>query len=249
MSLKRFFLKFSVFFTISFSLLFSCNKENTITVLTASGLKEPFNQIVELYQKQHPNVEIKVIYGGSGELLAILSTKKGDLFIPAGEFYTEEAAKRKLIDTSTTRELVKFVPVLVVKEKFLKEVKSLKDLTKVELKLGIGDPKAASIGRVSLLMFQKLGIWNQIEEKIVVKTPTVSQLLLYLKTGQIDATIIWKHLTKDLKGFGVIEIPPDIRIDEKVEVSISSFTENRMEAERFERFLLEHKDTFKRFGF
>jgi len=236
---------FLLFLSVAFT-FFSCSSKSktSLVVLTASGLKEPFNQLVEKYQKEHPEEEIKVIYGGSGNLLALLEEGKGDLFIPAGEFYIKLALKRELIDPSTVRELTQFVPVLVVKDSFASKVKDLKDLVKVPLKVGLGDPKAASIGRVSKQILEKAGIWNLLKDKIVVKTATVSQLLVYLKTGQIDATIIWKHLVRNLKGFKVIPITKPYLVVEKVEISVSKTTKYKMEAESFETFLLENRKFF-----
>ncbi|NPB05719.1 MAG: molybdate ABC transporter substrate-binding protein, partial [Aquificae bacterium] len=228
----------------------SCSSQKeTLTVLTAAGLKEPFDRLVELYERENPSVEVRVVYGGSGELLALLNSERGDLFIPAGRFYADEAAERGLVDPSTFAVLVEFVPVLVVREEVARKVKKLEDLLREDVRVGVGDPRAASIGRATRIMFEKLGLWDRLEERAVVKTPTVSQLLFYLKTGQVDATVIWRHLVRDLKGVKVVPIPEEVRVNEAVVVSVTSFTENRKAAESFKKFLLDRKEVFKNYGF
>lgn len=228
-------------------ILFSCNGEKTtIQVLTASGLKKAFNPLVEKYQKEHPKVNVKVIYGGSGNLLALLKEKHGDIFIPAGDYYIKKAEEWNLIEPNSVKVLTEFVPVLVVKNKFSQRIKSLKDLTKVDIKIGIGDPRAASVGKVGKLILEKAGIWNLVKDKISVKTPTVSQLLVYLKTGQIDGAIIWKHLVKNLKGFKVIPIQKQYLITEKVEITIAKFSKNKRKAEDFENFIFQNKEVLEK---
>jgi len=229
-------------------ILLSCSSsKEELTVLTASGLREPFSKLVENYQKIHPEVNIKVIYGGSGNLLALLSQGQGDIFIPAGEYYIEKAKERNLIDSTTVKVIAQFVPVLVVKKELLQKVSKLEDLTKFDLKIGIGDPKAASIGRVSKKILENLGIWEKIQNKIAVRTATVSQLLIYLKTKQVDAAIIWKHLAKQLKDYAIIPIPQRCLITEKVEISVASFTKNRKLAEDFENYIEKHKKELEKY--
>ncbi len=228
-------------------ILISCgSKETTIQVLAASGLKKGLTPLVEKYQKEHQQVNIKVIYGGSGNLLVLLKEKKGDIFIPAGEFYIKKAEEWNLIDTKSVKVLTEFVPVLVVKNKLFPKIKTLQDLTKMDIKIGIGDPRAAAVGKVSKIILEKAGIWNLLKDKISVKTATVSQLLVYLKTGQIDAAIIWKHLVRNLKGYVVIPIPKSLLITEKVEIAIANFSKNRQTVKNFENFIFQNREALRK---
>ncbi len=218
-------------------------------VLAAAGLKEPMAELAESYRKSHPKVNLKVVYAGSGDLLAQLRTKKGDLYIPASQFYMEKAINRHLIDPKTVKVLAYHVPVLVVRKNKAKEINALRDLEKADIRLGIGDPKAAAIGRISVEILKRAGLYDALKGKIAVETPTVNQLLVYLKTGQIDAAIIWKELALRLKGFKVIEIPPSLGGVEKVEVGVSAFAKDRAHTLEFENYLLEHREIFKKYGF
>lgn len=226
----------------------SCGSEK-ITSLTAAGLKDPFLQAVELYKKKNPHREVDVVFAGSGSLLVKLQNHLGDLYIPASYSYMEEAVKKGLIDPKTVKILAYHEPVLVVKKPYAEKVKSLKDLLRVKLRIGIADPREAAIGRVTYKILKKAGLWEAIQPKVVVKTPTVNQLLLYLQSGQIDAAIIWEELTKKLQNVKVIKFPPQLVEREPIPVGVTAFTKHREAALDFEKFLLEHREIFKRFGF
>ena len=229
-------------------LLFSCGGEK-ITSLTAAGLKEPFLRVVELYKEKNPHREVDVVFAGSGSLLVKLENRLGDLYIPASYSYMEEAVKKGLIDPKTVKILAYHEPVLVVRKPYAGQIKDLKDLLKADLRIGIADPREAAIGRVTYQILKKAGLWEPLQPKIVVKTPTVNQLLLYLKSGQIDAAIIWEELSKKLPNVEVIKFPPQLVEREPIPVGVTTFTKNREAALQFEKFLLEHREIFRNFGF
>ena len=226
----------------------SCGREE-ITSLTAAGLKEPFVQLVEKYKGEHPSGGVNVVFAGSGNLLVKLENRLGDLYIPASYSYMEEAVKRGLIDPKTVKILAYHRPVLVVRKPFAGKVKSLEDLLKVDLKIGIADPKEAAIGRATYELLKKAHLWEALRKKIVVKTATVNQLLLYLKSGAIDAAIVWGELAHKLKGAAVVELPPSLVEYEPIPVGIATFTKNREAALEFEKYLLQHREVFKHYGF
>jgi len=229
-----------------FSLLLnSCDDKKELTVLAAAGLKEPFSQVVESYKRKHPEVELKVVYAGSGSLFVKLKNHLGDLYIPAAESYMETATKEGLIDPQTVKVLVYHRAVLVSN----KPISNIYSFYKVCSRIGISDPKEAAIGRVTYELLTKMGLWEKVQPKVVVKTSTVNQLLLYLQNGQIDCAIIWKELTKKLKGFTVAEFPQEFGGLEKVPVGVATFSSNPKLAEDFERFLLKSREVFRKYGF
>jgi len=223
-------------------------KENRITVLAAAGLKEPMTQLVEQYKKEHPKSDLILVLGGSGDLLAMLKNGKGDLYIPASDYYMKRAVGLKLVDPQTVKVVAYHVPVLVVRKDKAGQIKTFKDLINADLRIGLGDSKAAAIGKLSDEILNRTGIYQKVLPKIVVRTPTVNQLLVYLKTGQIDAAIVWKELTPLLgKDFIVIPIGGDFY--RKVTAGVTTFSKNRKGALDFENYLIEHRNTFQRAGF
>ena len=227
----------------------SCGGDKKIVSLTAAGLKEPFLEVVGLYRKKNPKWEVETVFAGSGSLLVKLENRLGDLYIPAAYSYMEEALRRGLIDPKTVRILAYHKPVIVVSKALAGKVKSVYDLTKAGIRLGIADPREAAIGRVTKRILQKAGLWERIRKNTVVRTPTVNQLLLYLKGGQINAAIIWKELAYKLPNAVIVEFPPNLVEVEPIPVGVTIFSKHPKEAYGFEEFLLRQRSIFKRFGF
>jgi len=226
------------------ALVFSCGSKEEITVLAAAGLKEPMQEAVKKFERTE-GVRVNLVLGGSGELLVALGAR-GDLFVPAARFYFENAAERGLVDAKTYRVIAYHRPVLVVSREFASEVNSFEDLRRVKLRLGVGDPAAAAIGRVTERLFKNLNM-EGVLKNATVKTPTVNQLLLYLKTGQIDAAVVWRELALKLEGVKVVEPPPAAAEREEVGAVLKKNAPER--AARFLEFLLKERKLFKEAGF
>ena len=219
-------------------LLLSCNqKKRSLEILAAAGLKEPITKLAKEYEKQHPDTELNLIFAGSGELLVQLVQGRGDIFLPAAEYYMNVALKKELIIPETVRVVGEHLPVLVVREEKANLIRSFYDLKNADIRIGVGDPKVAAIGKITYLILEKSKLLPYVRKKIIVETPTVNQLLIYLNSGQIDAAIVWKELTKKLQNAVVVPIPPEVNIVEKIEVGIAKHTRNLKAAEDFERFL------------
>jgi len=238
------FILISIIFLLS--LILACKEEKKITVLAAAGLKPIMEKLVREFQNE-TKIKVEIIYGGSGYLLAQLkSNLKGDVFIPADEYYISKAQENALLDNKSIRTLAYHQPVLVVRKEKAKEIKNIFDLKNKSIRVGLGDEKACAIGKVSSEILQKLGIIKEIN--IVVRTPTVNQLILYLLSGQIDASIIWKELAlplqKEVKIFP-IQYENGTIFQKKIEVSLTSFSKNKEEAQKFIKFLLQHREEIR----
>jgi len=228
--------------------LFSCGGEKSLDILTAAGLKEPFQKVVNLYKKKHPDVELNVVYAGSGSLLVKLEKGFGDIYVPAAYSYIKTAEGKHLIDPKTVEIIAYHEPVLVVRKGL--KVSSVYDLARIKgIRFGISDPREAAIGKITYEILKEMGLWNGLSKKAAVITPTVNQLVLYLQEGQIDAAIIWKELALKLKGFEIIEFPPRFKKLEAIPVGVSTFSKNPEGEKDFEKFLLQHREVFKNYGF
>lgn len=75
-----------------------------------------------------------------------------------------------------------------------------------DIRVGLGEPNGPAIGKTSEKIIER----NNLTINPTVTTTTVNQLLTYIVSGQIDATIIWKDMTVWEEGkdkITVIDIP------------------------------------------
>ena len=77
--------------------------------------------------------------------------------------------------------------MLIVPENSTLNITDLKDLAdpKIE-KISIGNPDTAPVGKYTRLALTEAGLWNQLENKMVL-AEDVKQVLVYVERGEVDA--------------------------------------------------------------
>ncbi|MEM9400611.1 MAG: molybdate ABC transporter substrate-binding protein [Verrucomicrobiota bacterium] len=201
----------------------------------AAAMKPAIAKIATQYTEKF-DIEINIQYGGSGTLLSNLRvTKIGDLYLAADQSYIEEAAKYELIQD--VQALASIRPVIGVREGNPRQIKSLQDLTQETIKIALGNPQTASIGRQSQKLLQEAGLWDALQQNIVVLKPTVNDLANDLKIGAVDAVIIWNAISYQYPEIESITFPESNGYQKKVSLAVLKSTQNSSEAHRFLRYV------------
>jgi molybdate transport system substrate-binding protein len=174
------------------SLLLGCHaqapKDGKLLLFCGAGIRPPVAELAEEFGRRH-NIVVECDYAGSEVLLSrIKLTRQGDLYMPGDLHYVELAEQEGLI--ASKQNVCYFVPVILVQKGNPKDIRTLSDLTRPELRVGLGDPKACAVGRTCTEIFQKNGIP---EEQIAVafRSVTVNELGNQVKLGALDAAIVW----------------------------------------------------------
>lgn len=217
-----------------------------IYVFAGAGLVKPLDKVKEEFEKKE-GVKVYITYAGSGELYAqIKQTKKGDIFMPGGLDTYNKAKEEGLILEG--KEFLLHIPMIVVKKGNPLKIQSIKDLTKPNIKVALGDPKGPAIGSLSEKILNKAQILNEVEKNVVVKEATVNKLILDVETGAVDATIAFKeNLTSNTEG---IPIEQQYLVIETIPIGILKYTNNEAISRKFYDFVLtEGKNIFVSFGY
>ena len=231
-------------------------ERKTITVLCGAGLMKPMNELIQNFENK-TGAKVEVHYGGSAELFGILTTTGGDVFIPGAYKYTADAMKRGFILNDTVKNITYHIPVIAVPKGNPKNIKGLEDLTKPGVRVVIEDPKACAIGKVAKKILEKNHLWENVGKNIIVETPTVNQLLIYIATNQADAAIIWEDMVTWAESKGkieVVEIPKDKNIIKTIPTAVTIYAQkdNNLEvAKAFNDYISsdEAKNVWKKWGF
>lgn len=210
-----------------------------ILVYCASGIKPPVEAAARLYEKEY-KIPIRLEYGGSGTLLSKLRVaKSGDLYVAGDSSYTDIAREQGLV--AETLPLAHIRPVIAVAIGNPKKIESIEDLLAKDVKIGLGNPDAASVGKQARALLQKSGQWEEIEQAARergVQKPTVNGLANDIKIGAIDAAIIWDSTANQ---YPEIEIVGPLTDDESFEMQVTAgvlkSSRQPTQALRFARFL------------
>jgi molybdenum ABC transporter molybdate-binding protein len=204
-----------------------------LTVYCAAGLKKPLDAIAEQYLKE-AGVEVRLQFGGTSTLLSALRVaKQGDLFIAADEGAVADARK-----TESIREVFPLAvqhPVIAVRKGNPKNIHSLNDLLRDDVKLALANPEAASISRVSR---KALGdTWTKLAEHVTVMKPTVTDIAADVSLGTVDAGIIWNATAAQYGDTQAIDVPELSSHPENASACVLAFSTQPTVALRFARYL------------
>ena len=205
-------------------------KPGPLLVYCAAGLRPPLEAAMKAYDG-----EIQLQYGGSQTLLANLElTHRGDLYIPADDSYVELARSKGLVAESIP--LARMVPVLAVAKGNPKNIGSLSDLLKPEVRLAQANPDAAAVGKLVRAALEKQGKWTALKEKTLVFKPTVNDAANDVKLGSSDAAFVWDATVRQ---YPELERVSGVSFDSvaNVPVAVLKSSEAPRSALRFARFL------------
>ena len=228
------------------------DKSGSIIVYAGAGFSELGDDLVKAFNEKYPNIEVNMRYGGSGELFTTMETQKsGDVFFPAAYKYMGEAVENGYVENDTVKNVTKNIPVIIVQPGNPKNITGVEDLGRNDVKVGLGEVEGPAIGKSSQEILNK----SNVTVDPVVTTTTVNQLVTYLISGEIDATIIWEAMTTwaDNQGkFDVIEIPEEQNKISTIPIAVTTFTEDDDSAHAFVDFVTEDDDAhalFEKWGY
>ena len=202
----------------------------------AAGMQKPVARIVEEYEKEYC-VRVDVQYAGSDTLLgSIEASRLGDLYLAADSSYIVKAQKLGLAVESIP---VSFLTAgLVVKEGNPHGIASLQDLLdKPGLRIGFGNPEQTAIGRFTRKVLSEAGLWDELEPRVLLFTPTVNELANAVKVDAIDVTVVWDAVASQYPDLEFIHVPEFDRERKEVTIGVLQSSKNPAAALRFARFL------------
>lgn len=167
--------------------------QKEIYISAAASMADAMNEIKADYEKKHPDVVIRTNYAGSGTLMnQIIEGSPADLFISASDKQMDTLAKKQLIDAASRVELLKNELVLIVPKASSLTLSSFQDAAGENVtKIAIADPASVPVGQYSEKLFQKMGIWDQVKEKMVM-SQDVRQSLDWVASGNVQCAPVYR---------------------------------------------------------
>ena len=204
--------------------------EGSLSIYCGAGMQQPFQEIADTF-KEKTGCEMNVTYANAAQIQTqIQESQEGDFFIAGSK---EELKPVEKFVTSS-EDLVKHIPVLVVKKGNEKNIQGLNDLTREDVVTVIGDPESTPIGKIAKKAFGDFQIGEKVN--IAATTTTAPQLATVVGLGEADAAIIWKE---NAKADGV-QLCETADLDTYVKVIPAarlSFNKNTEAADAFIKFL------------
>ena len=227
-----------------------CTGTSSLMVYCGAGMREPMDEIGTLFEQEY-GVKIDYNYAGSNVLLSQIElTNTGDVYMPGATAYIETAKEKGFVDYE--QNVAYHIPVIAVPKGNPANITCLDDLTKPGVKVILGDPEAAAIGKLGNKILEKNGIKDAVWANVIGTEPTVNELVVKLAMEAGDASVVWKA---SLRGFeekiDIIEIPTEQNIIKIIPIGTLTFSENKDMAEEFVDFVAsdEGKAIYEGYGF
>jgi molybdenum ABC transporter molybdate-binding protein len=209
-----------------------------LIVYCAAGIREPVDVAAREYEKAY-GVQVQLQYGGSQTLLANIEvSRRGDLYLPADDYYIDAARAKKLVAESL--QLARMTPVIGVPRGNPKKIATLDDLLTRDLRIAQTNPDAAAVGKLTRDMLQPTGQWEPLRKKTLVFKPTVNDVAADVKVGAADAGIVWDATVQQMPELEAVRVPELARRSAHVSVGVLTTTGQPTAALRFARFLAAH---------
>jgi molybdate transport system substrate-binding protein len=164
-----------------------------VRVAAASDLKYALDELLMKYRVSHPEVEINVTYGSSGNFFQQLSNKAPyDLFLSADAAYP-----RKLVEAGLAVKGSEFLyargrlVLWVRKDSPLDIEKRGLDalLTSTVRKIAIANPRVAPYGRAAEAALKSADLYEKVQDRLVLGE-NIAQTAQFAESGAADAGLI-----------------------------------------------------------
>ncbi|MBA2862874.1 molybdate ABC transporter substrate-binding protein [Methanococcus maripaludis] len=211
----------------------------TITVSAASSLTDAMTDVAAAFEEDNPNINVELNFAASGTLRQqIEGGAPVDVFASASQKHVDLLQEQDLIENASRVTFAKNSLVLIVQDGNPLGITSAEDLTNEDVvKISIGNPETAPVGKYAKESLESMGLWGNLEEKTVYGE-NVRQVLTYLEAGDVDAGFVYMTDAKIAKN-NTIEIITTIPTVTEISypVCVLKASENKDEAQMFVDYL------------
>lgn len=164
-----------------------------LVIAIAADLRFVAVALQQEFEQQFPDIKLQSAFGSSGELFAQISNQAPfDVFLSADIQYPEKLAEQgHARPDSLFRYAIGHIVLWIPKDSPLpleeQGVAILKD-PRVK-KFAIANPKLAPYGRAAAAALKKLGLYDELQSKLVLGK-NVSQAATFAESGAADAAVI-----------------------------------------------------------
>ena len=222
--------------------------DTSILVYSGAGLKKPMNEIGAAFTEK-TGINVEYNFAGSGTLISQMElSRKGDAFIPGGTPDYRIAQDKGLVGEPGY--VAYHVPIIAVQKGNPQNITSVDDFARPGLKIALGGANSTAIGRAGDKLFQKHGILDAVEKNVVLRAPTINEVVVAMNMGTADAALLTLDMINP-ETMDTIDLPQEDGLTLIVPIGQTTFTTQPDAARQFATFVTsdEGKAIFAKHGF
>lgn len=223
-----------------------------VNISAAASLTDALGEIQQEYKKES-NANLQFNFGASGTLQQqIQGGAPCDLFISASKANMDTLEDGGLIVKDSRKDLLGNKLTLIAAKEKAEAIKGYDALTTDEVaSIAVGTPETVPAGKYAQQSLQTLGIWDQIQSKIVYGKD-VKGVLEYVDTGNADCGFVYKTDAMLMNtGVVVMDMPEDSHDPIVYPAALIKDSAQQGAASKFYDFLQSDfsKGVFEKYGF
>ncbi len=165
--------------------------EAKLRILCGSSMAAPVQELATQFATNH-HAQVEFDLGGSETLLPkILTGVRADLFVCHDPFEEKLKAAGKWTNTAVVGYLE---PIVAVRPGNPKSIRTLSDLAKADLKIGIGDPRYSTCGELFVNALRERGQYGAVMKNVVLQARSHAEIANGLVLGPLDAVVVWNFV-------------------------------------------------------
>jgi len=227
----------------------------TINIAVAANVSYAIESLKKEFNKQYPNIKLRVTLGSSGKLTAqIKNGAPYDIFMSANMKYPNSLYKQNLAITKPIVYAQGSLAILSNKQRsFKKGIDILK--SKLVKRIAIANPKTAPYGKATFEALKNKGILDEVKNKIIYGesiSQTVSYTIMAADVGIIAMSSLYsKKMKRFKKNLHYKQIDKNLYTPIDQGIVILKDPKDKKSAKAFYDFILSKKakDILKNYGY
>jgi molybdate transport system substrate-binding protein len=224
-----------------------------LTIAAANSLKDALRAILPIFEKDHGNVEVRVVWGPSQTLRdQIEQGAPIDVFLPSSLEEIDQLEKKALTLRGTKQVYAETALVLITQAAVPVTVSSLKDLSKDHVRrIAIGDPKTSSVGKFAAQTLKNADLDDKLRSRYLYGEHSGAVLDL-VASGEAEVGLVYRtDAIRNKKVQIIAEIASDTHSPIVYGLATVWTSKNPFLAQQFREFILSVKiqDILKSYGF
>ncbi|UOR06467.1 molybdate ABC transporter substrate-binding protein [Hymenobacter aerilatus] len=166
-----------------------------LTIAAASDLQYVMDSLLTIYRRQHPQQQVKVVYGSSGKFYQQLSHGAPfDIYFSADSNYPQKLHQEGL--TARAPQRYATGRLVVWSKKFDPRTQGMNTLLNPAIrKIAVANPAHAPYGQKAQEALQHYNLYNQLKPRLVLGE-NISQTAQYATTGAAEAGLLALSLAR-----------------------------------------------------
>jgi molybdate transport system substrate-binding protein len=203
--------------------------------------------------EEETGIKVYLNFSGSGTMLSQMKiSQSGDLYIPGSPDYMVMAEKDGVADHDTVRIIAYLVPAILVQEGNPKNIRTLADLARPGIEVGIGNPQAVCVGLYAYEILEYNNLLAEVEPNIVTHAESCSKTATLVALKTVDAILGWRVFSSWHDSIDAVYLEPQqIPRLAYIPGAVSTFAEDTESAGKFLDFLVSPpgQEIFRKWGY